>query len=215
MEPTQIVAWGGDHSGQMGLAQEEYGKQYCKPHSFSFNVVITAISCGEKHTAFITNECEVFTIGSNEDGRLGIGDQSITISTSPCQIALQTNAVHISCGAEHTAVIDDAGSIYTWGNGKYGALGIGTTEDEWAPVRVPIRSDAYAKDVSCGSRHTMLIVSDAKSEGKLYAIGEGEAGQLGTGRRIMENLPVHIPTEQTPVHLAAGVSHTAFVTTEG
>ena len=107
------------------------------------------------------------------------------------------------------------GSVYTWGNGKFGALGLGTTENEWTPAKVPIRSSARANDVSCGSRHTMFIVTDGNSGGKLYAIGEGEAGQLGTGRRMTEDLPVHIPTEQTPVQVAAGVSHTAFVTTEG
>jgi alpha-tubulin suppressor-like RCC1 family protein len=74
MEYTQIYAWGGDHSGQMGLGREEYGKHYCNPHLYSFNVIIRGLSCGEKHTAFITDSGDVFTIGCNEDGRLGIGD---------------------------------------------------------------------------------------------------------------------------------------------
>ena len=32
---------------------------------------------------------------------------------------------------------------------------------------------------------------------------------------MTESLPVYIPTEQTPSQVAAGISHTAFVTTEG
>lgn len=107
---------------------------------------------------------------------MGIGDRSISNVASPVQIDFKAKAIQISCGAEHTALIDDMGSVYTWGNGKFGALGLGTTENEWTPAKVPIRSSARANDVSCGSRHTMFIVTDGNSGGKLYAIGEGEAG---------------------------------------
>jgi X-linked retinitis pigmentosa GTPase regulator len=130
-------------------------------------------------------------------------------------VPLREKGLAVSCGWEHTAVVVENGSLYTWGNGKFGCLGVGSTETQWAPVKVPTRSNSRVDSVSCGSRHTMFTVSDPNSEGKLYAIGEGEAGQLGTGRRSKETLPVHIPTSESVRQTSCGISHTAFCTVSG
>lgn len=33
----------------------------------------------------------------------------------------------IDCGASHTVAVTDDGQVYTWGRGKFGALGHGDT----------------------------------------------------------------------------------------
>ena len=53
------------------------------PNCLSFEVVITAVSCGDNHSAFMTDTAALFTIGKNTKGQLGIGDQSIKFSASP------------------------------------------------------------------------------------------------------------------------------------
>jgi len=35
--------------------------------------MVTEISCGKSHTALITNDGELYTMGSNQKGQLGIG----------------------------------------------------------------------------------------------------------------------------------------------
>ena len=57
------------------------------PNCLSFEVVIIAVSCGDNHSAFLT-ENALFTIGKNTKGQLGIGDQSIKFSASPILVQL-------------------------------------------------------------------------------------------------------------------------------
>ena len=42
----------------------------------------------------------------------------------------------IAAGAEHSAASTAAGTVFTWGWGRYGCLGDGAREDRWAPVQV-------------------------------------------------------------------------------
>ena len=53
----------------------------------------------------------------------------------------------------------DHGEAFAWGSGEYGALGIGSTETQWAPVEVILDDKRFIgiEKVSCGSRHTAFI----------------------------------------------------------
>ena len=53
----------------------------------------------------------------------------------------------------------DHGEAFAWGSGEYGALGIGSTETQWAPVEVILDDKRFVgiEKVSCGSRHTAFI----------------------------------------------------------
>ena len=62
------------------------GKKYTSPRFCSFNVIINHLSCGISHTAFIASNGCIYTMGSNEHGRLGIGSSEITNSFSPCLV---------------------------------------------------------------------------------------------------------------------------------
>lgn len=56
------------------------------PKHFSFDIVIESISCGLHHIVFNTNSGNVYSLGSNEDGMLGINDNNIEFSHSPCLV---------------------------------------------------------------------------------------------------------------------------------
>jgi X-linked retinitis pigmentosa GTPase regulator len=214
---TEVFAWGGDHYGQLGLAGNQSGKTYCTPRFCSFNVIIRQIACGEEHSAFIAQNGYLYTMGSNADGRLGIGDQTIRQSSSPylVEALVGHNAVAVNCGWGHTAAVLENGSVFTWGVGEFGALGNGSTESQWSPVKVKLPRGTQAHQVSCGSRHTAFIASDSHSHGKLYVCGAGEAGQLGTGRKESHLTPLHIPLKEELISVGCGVFHTALVTASG
>lgn len=116
-------------------------------------------------------------MGSNSEGRLGIGNTTIRQSSSPCLVEdlIRFNCVQISCGWGHTVAVmgesipipiinsylflADNGEAYSWGVGEYGALGIGTTDSEWSPAKISLEGKPSARivKVSCGSRHTGII----------------------------------------------------------
>mmetsp|Transcript_34143 Transcript_34143/g.59619 ORF Transcript_34143/g.59619 Transcript_34143/m.59619 type:complete len:940 (-) Transcript_34143:107-2926(-) len=214
---TEVFAWGGDHFGQLGLAGKQTGKTYCNPRFCSFNVIIRQVGCGEEHAAFIADNGYVYTMGSNADGRLGIGDHSVRQSASPCLVEALVNyrAVSVNCGWGHTAAVLEDGSVYTWGIGEFGALGLNSLDSQWSPARITMPRDTRVIQVSCGSRHSAMIACDSRSRGRLYVCGSGEAGQLGTGLRERELIPVHVPINEELKSVSCGIFHSAFVTVTG
>ena len=42
---------------------------------------------------------------------------------------------HVSCGHNHTVVLTERGHLYSWGDDRYGQLGLGPTDLQ--PVRMP------------------------------------------------------------------------------
>ncbi len=42
----------------------------------------------------------------------------------------------VSCGQQHTAIVSDAGEVFTFGLGVFGQLGHGELSDEMIPRRV-------------------------------------------------------------------------------
>lgn len=213
---TEVFAWGGDHFGQLGLGGKVLNKTYPSPRFCSFNITIKEISCGEEHSGFISSSGHVYTMGSNTDGRLGINSRTIRQSASPCLVEdlISYNSVKISCGWAHTAIITDTGEVFTWGLGEFGALGNGLNETKYSPSRMSLPK-SFAVDLSCGSRHTGIVVREKNNRKVLYMCGGGEAGQLGTGRREKELLPVMVDIGEEVDQVDCGVFHTGIVSGRG
>jgi X-linked retinitis pigmentosa GTPase regulator len=206
---TEVFAWGADRYGQLGLANKKGGRCYSIPKFCTFNVIIRRIACGEEHSAFITNNGSIYTMGSNTDGRLGIGDRSLALASTPCLIEdlASFRATEIACGWGHTAAVMDNGKVFTWGVGDYGALGISECLTQWRPVQVNLKE--HIQNVSCGTRHTAFV----DSKGKLFMCGAGDAGQLGLGSHDKKSLPTQVTNiKEAVISAACGIFHTLVLT---
>lgn len=101
------------------------------PKYCTYGIVIREVSCGSEHSAFITNDNYLYTIGSNEFGQLGIGDPKIRFKNSPILVETFVNnldaigVLSVTCGHNHTVIASLSGHVFAWGQSKYGALGIG------------------------------------------------------------------------------------------
>merc|ERR1712029_1000869 len=61
--------------------------------------------------------------------------------------------VKISCGPQHTVVVDDTNKAYSWGFGGYGRLGHSETGDELVPrlIQALAGKNRGVRDVVCGA----------------------------------------------------------------
>ncbi|KAF8766150.1 hypothetical protein HU200_007648 [Digitaria exilis] len=67
------------------------------------------------------------------------------------------HVVQIASGTEHSALLTDRGSIFTWGWGEHGQLGLGDTSDQVVPQRVNIGVSPGSRSVYCGSGFTIAV----------------------------------------------------------
>lgn len=214
---TEVFSWGGDHSGQLGQPSKSTTRTATSPRPTHFNLFIREVSCGEDHAAFITQEGEVFALGSNAEGRLGVGSRAVKQSNSPVRVEtlVGCKAVTLSCGWTHTAVLTDSGEVYAWGSGETGALGLGSTDNQWLPVLVKFPRDFTPASVVCGARHSVVVGNSRSSGRETWSCGCGEAGQLGTGRREKELSYTRISTPEPTAQASCGVFHTGLLSLSG
>ncbi len=69
------------------------------------------------------------------------------------------------------------GDLWTWGRGDAGQLGHGDRRDRCEPKLVAGLSDVWVLSADGGDYHTIACADN----GKAYAFGSGEQGQLGLG----------------------------------
>jgi alpha-tubulin suppressor-like RCC1 family protein len=91
----------------------------------------------------------VYAIGSTEKGQLGNGRTgehfvsgnklAFNTHTEPLLVRALSDkkVISISCGQQHSVVMDEEGYCYVWGFGGHGRLGIGSQQDQLSPVLVP------------------------------------------------------------------------------
>lgn len=168
---TEFFSWGSDSYGQLALAnadedeQQDYASQQFsdEPKSLSFDVVITQVACGDHHAAFISGDGFLFAFGKNTEGQLGVGDPSLVKSSAPLLVDSLQGESHaitqVSCGGNHTAVVMNNGDLYTWGDGQYGATGLNSTQNTFAPIKVQVPGQPRFAQVSCGKRHSMALTA--------------------------------------------------------
>jgi alpha-tubulin suppressor-like RCC1 family protein len=89
--------------------------------------------------------------------------------------------VDVACGDFHTVGLDSEGKVFSWGGGgvnkNKGQLGHSNKKDYPHPEPILFFQGRRVKKIACGDYHTMILTRDEE----LFAFGEGNFGQLGTG----------------------------------
>lgn len=203
-----LYMWGMNEEGQLGLGK--VGVDISVPTKVDALENVAAISLRGAFSAAITADRRLYMWGTNESGRLGIGNKSILRSSLPVEIEGLTNVAFVSLGiAGHGGAVTGDGSLYMWGNNSNGQLGIGNKSESSKPVKVETLKDVTA--VSLGRSHSAAITSG----GSLYMWGSNSDGQLGNGDNLKAD--VLLP-EKVLDHVAAvslGDNYSAAVTNDG
>ena len=164
------------------------------------------VACGSNHTAAIKTDGTLWTWGNNAVGMLGV-NTATNASTPVTTFAGGTNWKQVAGGGFHIGAIKTDGTLWTWGSGGNGRLGINDTVDRLTPVTT-FAGGTNWKQVSCGSFHTAAI----KTDGTLWTWGSGTSGKLGDNTTTSKSTPVTtFAGGSNWKQVSSGGSHTAAV----
>lgn len=71
-------------------------------------------------TTIDKNKTLVYGWGQNKFGQLGLGDDKDRSTPTLIDKVLDFNFKKVSCGNSHTALLDEGGVLFTFGNNEYG-----------------------------------------------------------------------------------------------
>lgn len=80
--------------------------------------------CGDRFTVLLTDNGIVMSFGDGDYGCMGHGDWSSVSRPKLVEGLLAVDTVSLSCGPRHVCAVCDDGSVYTWGCGMDGRLGL-------------------------------------------------------------------------------------------
>jgi len=188
---NMLYSFGFNDRGQLGLGDAKVRWSPTLVESLS-DVKIKHVSCGTSHAGIVTDTGDVWMWGSNDCGQLTM--QETTDFTKPFLVpSSYWNEVicSISCGKRHTAVLSVSGTVYCFGDGRNGQLGVHLKQQSQmlpTPSSVPINCPAKIIEVDCGAAHTAAL----SDEGHLYIWGKGSSARLGHGDHRDRTIPLAI-----------------------
>lgn len=177
--------------------------------------IIVALSCGESHTLALNDKGQVFSWGLGSDGQLGLNnfEECVRVprnikSLSDVQIA------QVACGYWHSHALSRGGQIFSWGQNRYGQLGLGLNGQSISTPQIiqSLQGIPFAQ-ISAGGAHSFALTLS----GAVFGWGRNKFGQLGLNDSNDRSFPALLKSlrSQRVIYISCGEDHTAALTKEG
>ena len=231
-ETSEVYFWGSNQHGQLGVDNNDYSDCLLYPKLMRYPTIILKISCGFEHSFFLTNEKQIYCMGSNSFGQLGF-TFNVTRRNSPTLVrgSLGTESFDdIECGGYHTvAVVNDCTKLIAWGRNDHSQCSTGNIDEKVKPNVVkllqihkknyPDNKNVKIAGLSGGQIHSGAVLTN----GDVYCWGANDFGQCGSrptdefeeGSPIINFLPQKVELDQEVVGISCGYTQTLFLTSSG
>lgn len=218
MATLRVRCWGSGGSGRLGYGgTADVRVSPAQQGDISLGGDAIQISAGREHTCALMATLRIRCWGEGGHGRLGYGGTD-DVTISPAEqgdVPLGGDAIEVSAGTYHTCALMATLQVRCWGDGSYGRLGYGGTDDVRVPPAdqggVPLGGDAI--QVTTGLRHTCALMSNLQ----IRCWGSNFYGQLGYGGtddvRVAPAEKGDIPFGGEATQITAGWYHTCALTT--
>ncbi|CEO98822.1 hypothetical protein PBRA_006936, partial [Plasmodiophora brassicae] len=211
-DDERVFTWGSGKYGQLGLGTR-FDERYPKQVEFDADTLNgcgppIAISCGDRHTCFITKRNKVLSCGGGEHGQLGHDNGDDVMSPKLIDALSPVKVVQVSCGATNSAAVTSTGTLYVWGFGE----NLHPKDQPNICFRPrPVRFKEKVLQVACGQAH-MAILTDQRD---VYCYGSGTEGQIGHGSTSNVRAPRLVLKGKHICDVAAGRYHTMCLSAHG
>jgi RHS repeat-associated protein len=204
-----VTSWGNNAYGQLG---DGASTSSSSPVTVSALSNITQVAAGNYHVLALRTDGTVAAWGLNNASQLG--DGTTVNRSTPVTVAGLSNVTQVAAGgmpgyAGHSVALKADGTVWTWGYGKSGQLGLGQLASTPTPTKVA--GLPVIVQIAANGDDTYAVGKD----GSLWAWGAGSYGQLGNtaaGNRQATPVKVNLTNVKS---VAAGGTHALALTTDG
>lgn len=229
----ELYAWGSNEYGQLGQGNTI---DLLVPTQIGTDSGWVAVDTQYYHCVALDSNRQIWTWGKNNYGALGSGgngDQWLPVQLVDGPQTYSWN--EISAGVDHTLAIKDDGTLWGWGNNKYGQLGLDESietqspdftvlelqpteiiiDDENVPVQPVWSSDWLDDSITTLIGHDSNFYVTIDSTGALWSWGSNDYGQLGDGTKVTRYNPVQVGSDTDWSQIAIGSNYTIALKTDG
>ena len=218
----QMYVWGRDHLGQLGLPP--YSDTPQEPKKVRLNqkspvklplkagTTVKMAAARGSHSLVLCAAGTVLSFGDNTHGQLGRRELVPEGCVEDCLVDSSSfkgqPVVFVAAGMKHCAAICGSGTIFTWGWGKYGRLGTGSSINQPTPTEVI--ADEPFMQVACGESHTLAL----SASGHIWAWGSAHYGKLGlpVDESGVVDHPRKVELNEEGKLILCGTNHTVLYT---
>eukprot|EP00298_Acanthocystis_sp_HF-20_P013058 c20189_g1_i1.p1 GENE.c20189_g1_i1~~c20189_g1_i1.p1 ORF type:complete len:576 (+),score=278.70 c20189_g1_i1:43-1770(+) len=127
-----------------------------------------SMAVGSHHVLILDESGNVFSYGLNSHGQLGLGNNILNVSTPTLIKSLKGHfIVDVQAGSDNSFAITDSGSVFSWGGGAFGKIGLGIWGDQPFPTQVISLDNEVIRRVGAGMTSTYFLTE----RGEVYYSG--------------------------------------------
>ncbi|MCI3922946.1 stalk domain-containing protein [Paenibacillus sp. TRM 82003] len=179
---TNIVAIDGDYGTMAAL--DSHGDVYVwgkyldsvdrlAPHKIPTMTHMKAIAVGPEFIVGVRRDGNVYSVGKNLNGVLGIGMKESEPYKEAQRVLHLEDVVDVAAEWDHVLALKKDGTVWSWGNNDRYVLGYDTSGETIAePTLVPGIADVL--EISTGKRHSLAL----KADGTVWGWGFNHAEQV-------------------------------------
>ncbi len=199
----EIWGWGRNSSGRIGS-----GLTLVTAPIKAQNGDYLVASAGGNHSLAIDADDRAWSWGGNEFGQLGTGSRGGS-NTSRQAVFGDATWRGVSAGWNYSLGIRTDGSLWSWGNGNQGRLGIAGVRTSRLFAEA-VETGGWIR-IAAGRNHALGI----RGDGSLWAWGQNNRSQLGEGTRVQRLSPILIDADRYWTTVAAGAESSMALTENG
>jgi alpha-tubulin suppressor-like RCC1 family protein len=157
-----VYSFGDNALGQLGIGNDNDNANI--PTLIPELNRIVSVSAGSNFSLILNEYGQVYSVGSNAYGQLGIGTDDD--SNVPILIPELNDIVQISAGGTHSLVLNKYGQVYGFGDNGEGQLGLGDNKNRYLPTLIGVIHNAI--QIAAGGLFSLIL----NQKGEIYYFGQ-------------------------------------------
>ncbi|KAJ5069140.1 btk-binding protein-related [Anaeramoeba ignava] len=183
--------------------------------------IIEDIVSGYDSIYLLTSNQNVYGIGSNQFGQLGVDTRTLDKTEKPILMMKNVSKIFSGDSAEGVFLLNSNQELFGCGGNFNGRLGLGeSTDEQKIESLAKIQNIPKGKiiDIQIGNYHSIMLIENENQERKLYSCGDYKCNGLGKNDHAYEFTEIKsslFENDDNILEIAVTYRHTLILTRKG